>query len=138
MPHAAHAPLQDMLANGMSGVALIGADICGFQDSASEELCARWAAAGAWQPLARDHHAQGFQELYLCAPNTLGHCFTLFVLHAMPMAKRGHRAQGFQELYLWGPLCSGQCFIRLVSVYPGNAHGGRAVMSIPTRSAALQ
>ena len=62
--------MQDMLANGLSGIAFIGADICGFQNSASEELCARWAAAGAWQPFARDHHAQGFQELYLWASHS--------------------------------------------------------------------
>ena len=36
----------------------------GFQNLATEELCARWIAVGAWQPLARVHHAQSFQELY--------------------------------------------------------------------------
>ena len=56
-----------MLANGLSGIAFVGADICGFQEYASEELCARWAAAGAWQPFARNHHSDGFQEFYMCA-----------------------------------------------------------------------
>ncbi|CAL8465182.1 g4717 [Coccomyxa elongata] len=54
-----------MMTNGMSGIAFVGGDICGFQFVATEELCARWAAAGAWQPFARNHHAQGFQEFYL-------------------------------------------------------------------------
>ena len=36
----------------------------GFQNLATEELCARWIAVGAWQPFARVHHAQSFQELY--------------------------------------------------------------------------
>jgi alpha-glucosidase (family GH31 glycosyl hydrolase) len=56
--------MQDMLANGLSGVAFVGGDICGFQQYATPELCARWAAAGAWQPFARNHHADGFQEFY--------------------------------------------------------------------------
>ncbi len=38
----------------------------GFQNLATEELCARWIAVGAWQPLARVHHAQSFQDLYRC------------------------------------------------------------------------
>ena len=41
-----------------------GADICGFMNLASPELCARWIALGAWYPYARVHHAQSFQELY--------------------------------------------------------------------------
>lgn len=57
--------MQIMMANGMAGIAFVGGDICGFQFVATEELCARWAAAGAWQPFARNHHAQGFQEFYL-------------------------------------------------------------------------
>ena len=43
-----------------------GADICGFMNLASPELCARWIALGAWYPYARVHHAQSFQELYRC------------------------------------------------------------------------
>ena len=57
--------MQDMLTNGLAGIAFVGGDICGFMKIATEELCARWAAAGAWQPFARNHHADGFQEFYL-------------------------------------------------------------------------
>ncbi len=53
-----------MLQSGMAGMSFVGADICGFNNYATEELCARWAAAGAWQPFARNHHADGFQEFY--------------------------------------------------------------------------
>ncbi|CAL5222310.1 g4654 [Coccomyxa viridis] len=55
----------DMFTNGIAGIAYVGADICGFMGTATEELCARWAAAAAWQPFARNHHADGFQEFYL-------------------------------------------------------------------------
>jgi len=56
--------MQDMLQSGMAGISFVGADICGFNNYATEELCARWAAAGAWQPFARNHHADGFQEFF--------------------------------------------------------------------------
>ena len=56
---------QSMLANGIAGNAFIGADIGGFQHVGTEELLARWAAAGAWQPFSRNHHSDGFQEFYL-------------------------------------------------------------------------
>ncbi len=64
MRRARGAPRQSILLGGMAGISFIGADICGFQDYPSEELCARWAAAGAWQPLARAHHANGYAELF--------------------------------------------------------------------------
>ncbi|KAK9835343.1 hypothetical protein WJX81_003869 [Elliptochloris bilobata] len=56
--------IQSILEGGMAGISFIGADICGFMDYPTEELCARWAAAGAWEPYARAHHANGFAELF--------------------------------------------------------------------------
>ena len=50
------ASIPGMLTLGLSGVALVGADLCGFAGPASRELCIRWTELGALYPFSRNHN----------------------------------------------------------------------------------
>ncbi|PRW45700.1 alpha-glucosidase isoform A [Chlorella sorokiniana] len=51
---------------GLAGIPMSGADVCGSTGNASEALCARWVALGAWYPLMRSFYGRNAteQELY--------------------------------------------------------------------------
>ena len=51
-----------VLENNMFGIPYTGADVCGFNENADEDLCTTWTLLGITYPLMRNHNARNKTE----------------------------------------------------------------------------
>ncbi|KAI8355100.1 alpha glucosidase [Choanephora cucurbitarum] len=109
--HSLWVYLKNSLANvinmHMFGITYSGADVCGFNQNTTEELCTRWMEIGAFYTFARNHNAinQADQEPYLWNSTIEASRNALYARYAMlPYYYTLHEESSRLGTAIWRPL----------------------------------